>query len=304
MVFGDPIAQLQPLVCQFLRALAPKQAYAVDAEISETVRWRPHLLETPELRGWYFHIELPESDSWWERVATAKVQAPGLAIGIAAPLDALLDEEFLARCDELEASLLVLSVGTSGVLGPESYYPSISDFVYQTRLQLEPNCARALLDRALERALAEPDSNRKGVLLEVVVAMVLSQVRGFEVTDVGISNRSQQLDVLVHNRNSGGALSHSPLIIAEAKNWRDSVTPTEYAEFVRKLESRHGLAKLGYLVTTGRFTEGVALERRRESRNDTLVVLIDGRELTDIWRSGKTITEQIERLTIVASVGD
>jgi restriction endonuclease Mrr len=91
--------------------------------------------------------------------------------------------------------------------------------------------------------------------------------------------------------------------LAEAKNWSDPVGPNEYAAFLRKLLSRHGRAKLGYLVTTGRFTSGVGDERRRDSMADTLVVLIDGDELPELRRDGDGITEWLESMTMLAAVG-
>ena len=165
-----------------------------------------------------------------------------------------------------------------------------------------------MLDRGLKRALTKKKTTQKkdkldGVLLELVVAVLLSQVDGFEVRSIGIANRSQQMDVLVHNRNNAGTLSQSPLVLAEAKNWAASVTPTRYTLFLRKLKSRHGRAKLGYLVTTSRFTAGVLSEVCRESKQDILVVLVDGKALPLLWRSDSTITDAIEQITMDAAVG-
>jgi hypothetical protein len=112
------------------------------------------------------------------------------------------------------------------------------------------------------------------------------------------------MDVLVHNRNTSSALGLSPIVLAEAKNWRDPVDTNEYTAFLRKLQSRHGRARLGYLVTTGKFTAGVAAERRRDSMDQTLVVLVDGKALPLLWRGPKTITDNVEAATIRATVGN
>jgi hypothetical protein len=132
---------------------------------------------------------------------------------------------------------------------------------------------------------------------------MLSQVDNFEIANIGISNRTQQMDVLVHNRSVGGMLGASPLVLAEAKNWLNKVTPTEHAVFLRKLATRNKRAKLGFLVTTGKFTAGVPLEARRDSTDDIIVVLVDGVALPKIWRGPQSITQNIERLVIEASVG-
>lgn len=86
----------------------------------------------------------------------------------------------------------------------------------------------------------------------------MRQVAGFEVTQVGLSSRSQQLDVVITNRNVGGPLGMSPLVVVEAKNWTQPVGTQEYALFIRKLQTRHGRAKLGYFVTTDRLLRAYA----------------------------------------------
>jgi hypothetical protein len=206
-------------------------------------------------------------------------------------------------CNDLNAEIVVMPSEESAASSHPKYFASVADFIIENRAQLEITAAGKLLDSLFERAMSAEDGHRRGVLFELLVGLLLSQVRGFEVHDVGISNRSQQMDVLVQNRNAGGVLSASPIVLAEAKNWKDPVTPTEYAAFVRKLQSRHGRAKLGFLVTSGRFTEGVELERRRESVGEFLVVLVNGSQLIDIWRTDGAITEKIERLVITATVG-
>ena len=260
------------------------------------------MLETASVRGWYIHAGMPLSDSWAQRIEKAKAVKSKLRIGIAGTEQLFANEDFLQRCHELGASVLVYKQrGDTYVV--ERLFATVDDYIYSARLKLSVPAARNILDRALARSLSERNSNLKGVLLEVVVAVLLSQVEGFEVTSVGISNRTQQMDVFVHNRNVGGALGNSPIVIAEAKNWKDPVDTNEYAAFVRKLQSRHGRAKLGYLVTAGRFTAGVALERRRESLADTLVVLLDGQSLPLLWSDPESITAAVERATMIAAVG-
>ena len=296
----DPIPLLQTILRSFLRAASDK--IELDGIIGGNVPWRPHLLERAPLRGWYIHVATPLTESWIERIRRAKAIRPKLQIGIAATEELFANEEFLQVCHELNAAVLIFKSKGDTFIG-EELFPSIEDYVYNARLKLSPAAARGILDGVLSQALAEKNKQRKGVLLEVLVAVLLSQVDGFEVADVGISNRTQQMDVLVHNRNVGGALGSSPIVIAEAKNWKDPIDTSEYAAFVRKMESRHDRSRLGFLVTTSRFTAGVGAERRRESMKGTLVVLIDGQTLPSLWRSQKSITACVERITITATVG-
>jgi hypothetical protein len=259
-------------------------------------------LEVDEIRGWHIHVVRPLSDSWAQRIKAAVSAKQSLKIGIAAPENLFSDEDFLRLCDELNAAVIIYKVH-GNTFSAQEMFATVGDLIYTKRLKLSLNTASEVLDRAVNGAIYENNNNRKGVLLELVVAVLLSQVDGFEVSDVGISNRTQQMDVLVHNRNVGGALGGSPIVLAEAKNWKNPVDTSEYATFVRKLQSRHGRAKLGYLITTSRFTAGVSAERRRESMDETLIVLVDGKELPTLWRDFKSITEGFERITLRATVG-
>jgi hypothetical protein len=274
----------------------------IDGIIGRNIPWRPHLMETAPLRGWYIHSEMPLSNSWVERIRIAKNKKPKRSIGVAANEALLSDGKFLRSCHELEAVILPFSL-ESDRLTVSDLAPSVEDHICQTRLKLSSTTSRDILDRSLARALNEPNKQRKGVLLELLIAALLSQVDGFEVDDIGIANRSQQMDVLVHNRNVGSALGLSPIVLAEAKNWTNPVDTKEYAHFVRKLQTRHGRSKLGYRVTTGRFTAGVYIERARDSSNELLVVLIDGKQLPLLWQGLKTITANFERSTILAAAG-
>jgi hypothetical protein len=273
-----------------------------DGIISKSVQWRPHVFERPAKRAWWFHFAPPESDFWYSHASAAKTQDSKLALGVVATPEVLADDNLLAQIDELDCTLLTMQSRRDGFSIGEMY-ASAADFIYQRRLQLPIDLARSILDRALQRALDESNSQRKGVLLEVAAATLLSQVAGFEITQVGLSSRTQQLDVVISNRNVGGPLAMSPLVVVEAKNWTHPVGTPEYALFIRKLQSRHGRAKLGYFVTTDRFTAGVRQEMLRESTGETLAVLLDEHTFPRAWREKGTITENVERITVEAAVG-
>lgn len=302
----DPIPFLQANLSAYLRSRPESggDRIELDASIGKSVPWRPHLLQNRSNRAWYLHAVPPISDSWSKRIRIAQSAKKKLQIGVAGSEDLLSEEEFLETCHEMNASILSYKTRGDSVFG-HRYFSSTEDFICECRLKLSSDCAAKILDISYARALAEKNSQKKGVLLESVVAVLLSQVDGFEVTDIGISNRTQQMDVFVHNRNVGGTLGASPIVLAEAKNWKNPVGTDEYAIFLRKLETRHARAKLGYLVTTGRFTSGVEAERRRDSKNDVLVVLIDGKSLPLLWGdTHQNISERFERITSLAAIGN
>lgn len=300
---ADPIRAMQSAVRDFLCTTNKNAKVEFDTAVSPTMRWRPHIFQRDIRVGWQLHPVEPDSESWERRIRRAQISDSTLKIGIVT-LEEAFSSSFLIACYSLDAQIILMKSRKDGYVGGEHYW-SVADMICERRIKLTPDAARTILDLALQRALEARRDDEKGITLEVLVAILLSQVDNFEVEDIGISNRSQQMDVLVHNRAVGGVLSKSPLVLAEAKNWRKKkVTPVEYAVFLRKLETRHRQAKLGVLVTSGAFTGGVPLELRRESKSDVLVVLIDGKELPRIWRGPESITKRFERLVIEASVGD
>lgn len=208
-------------------------------------------------------------------------------------------ESILDWSDRLGACIMPLELMDGG---KPRIVASTSDYIYEERLKLTAAQLSLHMDRWMDRIETEGDRNRKGVLLEVAAALLLSQVRGMEVAYQGISSRTQQMDVLCHNRNAGGVLGKSPVVIAECKNWNYPVGRVEYDALYRKLGTRRGLAKLGFLIATDRIAGTVYEESLRDSTGDTLIVLVDGRTLRSIWAGQNDVTTEIENLVIRASV--
>jgi hypothetical protein len=97
----------------------------------------------------------------------------------------IADAYEMGAASNVELSKLLRDIAT---LPDTLNFGSVYDFIIETRAQLSADGARLLLDLSFSRAISEPNPNRKGVLLEVTVALMLSQVNGFEVHDVGISS--------------------------------------------------------------------------------------------------------------------
>ena len=301
-MIGDTVTAMQVAVRNYL-ATTSGGLVELDGVISPSVLWRPHVYQSKERVGWQLLSVAPDSSSWEKRIIRARAADAKLNIGVATTEDTLTYGEFLLACQRIGARIILLKERKNDFAFEKSF-ASIPDCVCERNIKLDAETARIMLDAALTRALQAKTNVEKGVSLEVLVALFLSQIDNFEVNDIGISNWTQQMDVLVHNRSVGGMLGSSPLVLAEAKNWRKKKVGTnEHALFLRKLNSRNGRAKLGFLVTTGKITAGVALEARRDSMDGTIIVFVDGVELPKIWRGTDSITREIERLVIEASVG-
>ncbi len=295
----DPLSVLIDTVGRaiFHRSKIQPKRYA---ELSPSVRWRPHLFEEQDRRAWYLLTEVPESDGWVRRIERACESVPGLTIGVCGPQLVLSREEVINSVDQLNARVMIVEEGDNG-FEMKFENTSILDMIYEERWRLPHPLTQLLLDRALTRALVNVDSYEKGALLELLVATLLSQVDGFEVTDRNVSSATQEIDVSVLNRNMGGPLSRGSLVLAEAKNWSSPVDRKEYNAFATKLRTRRGMAKLGFMVTTNRFTRACYMEHIGERYMDDIIVLLDKDRLPAVWRDFDSVTAGVERMVINAS---
>lgn len=300
----DPVADMRLAIRSHLESLgAPSRAIVDDYAIDPAVRWRPHVWDAEESRAW--HCATPDADpeSWITRMERARRARPGLKLGVCG--GAAVIASVLNQLDELEAAILVMpSTEDEGM--PRGLHRSATacDFIYEQRIALDQGLARTILDRNYARALAATTNEEKGVRLEIVSAVALSQVTGYHIGQHDISNRSQQMDLIVVNRNASGILAGGSVVVAEVKNWQSiPVTPNEYYGLMRKVESRHGRAKLGVLITSGRFTAGIETEAARDSMRDVMILRLDGTTFPALWRGGLSISEQYEREMMSAIAG-
>jgi len=299
---SDPVEEMRERLVAQLRKQKGTVKLRQDASLAPTIPWRPYVLDERSGVAWHILTERVESEFWVRRIERAKAIRSDLRVGVAMPQYLLYDQELLQTLNDLQARVAIVS--TEDVARDVALSNSVADAIYENRLRLSPAGAARILDRLLERCIAATTNVAKGVSLEVLTAVMLSQVEGFEMADVGVSNRSQQIDVRVHNRNAAGALGRSEIVIAEAKNWDLPVGTTEYFSVYRKIETRFGRSRLGYFVTTDRFTAAVEQERLRDSKGEILVVPLDKVTLPAIWRNATeqdNITRRLEAATIEAA---
>jgi hypothetical protein len=295
MLPRDPIESLREAVLAFISGDGTEgDPPQFDASFAPHIGWRPHILEGSPQRAWYLQPQPLENRDWLHRLKEGRRYSETLDLVVCAPETVLYDEPTLLHLDRSQVQVLRSEISENGakVVGEVS---TVCDMIYEQSLLLGIETARTLLNRALDRARTETDHNRRGVLLEVLSAVMFSQARGLRVKDVGVSRRAQQIDVTILNHNVGNPLlQSSPLIIAEAKNWRSPVGSEQYGWLHRKLLTSRGRAKLGFLITSGRFTDGVYTEAIRDSREDHMIVLLDGESLPAVWNNYEDITEGLE----------
>jgi hypothetical protein len=295
----DPITDLRRVVKNYLASKGIAADVTEDQPLGRSVPWRPHLYQAASQTAWYLITHVPESTAWARRMASAREVLPGIELVLCAPWRVIFDPQVLDAADRLNATLLPVEDDGNEYTATRAY-PGVSDLIYERNLRLDPQLARVILDRGMERAVDEPNPQRKGVLLEVVAAVMFSQVDGWRVKSGGISRRNQQVDVAVINERVGGILSRGELILAEVKNWTSPPGTVEYQSLHFKMTSSNGFVKMGFLITSDRFTKGVYIDAYRVSSTDLLIVLLDRDSFPAVWRNFPTITEGMEQMVLSA----
>lgn len=134
------------------------------------------------------------------------------------------------------------------------------------------------------QCLAESDSNRKGALLEDLVVLLLSSVRGF-VPSARRRNDIEELDVWVRNE-SGDPFwqKEAAFLLVECKNW-SSPTPASVLREVRdKVQYKSGRCRTGFVFAVAGFRESVSAVLEQSQGGDILSCRSTGRASGASWR--------------------
>jgi hypothetical protein len=134
-------------------------------------------------------------------------------------------------------------------------------------------------------AQAEGDRNKKGVLLERLVALLLKSIPGFERLDTRLRNSVEEIDVLVQNGSTDPFWhKESPYILVECKNWSKHIGAKELRDLWAKMEGRYNRCHLALLIAPGGVADTVRDLQLRKSEKDMLVVVIGAGDLDELIR--------------------
>ena len=155
-----------------------------------------------------------------------------------------------------------------------------------------------------EQVQSEKDKNRKGVLLERLVALLLKSIPGFDRLDSRIQNESEEIDVLVQNNAADPFWQkEKQYILVECKNWSKHVGTKEIRDFWGKIEGRHDRCSLALFVAPGGFADTVREFLLRKSEDGRLVLLIGPGELDELVRrpDRDEVLKEIHRRAVVTA---
>jgi ActR/RegA family two-component response regulator len=144
----------------------------------------------------------------------------------------------------------------------------------------------AALRQTWAAAQSATDPNRKGTLLEDLMVRILTTIPGFEYASPRRRNDLEEIDILVRNESSDPLWTkEGPYLLVECKNWSKPVGAEELSRFSYKMEHRYGRCRLGLFVAPGGFASTVKQHVLRDSKDHTLVLLLDAEGLARLVES-------------------
>jgi ActR/RegA family two-component response regulator len=228
--------------------------------------------------------------------------------------------DVLAKIKELRPQIEVIMLsayGSTAVVveamrrGAIDFVPKDRDYEDLVVLKLDRFIREAVLlaDRerninGLYETVLIEDVNRKGKALETLVASVFSSIEGLIEVGRNINTETEEIDITFSNESHHLRWQkESSLILVECKNWLSKrVGKNEFVIFKEKIENRAGRCRLGFLICVDEFAETITKEMLRGSKNDLLIVPIDGRKLEHLVRSenrNKLLLEFLTQATLI-----
>ncbi|MBK9263995.1 MAG: response regulator [Polyangiaceae bacterium] len=133
----------------------------------------------------------------------------------------------------------------------------------------------------------EKDRQRKGLLLEHLMELILKTIPGFNRLGSRMKNETEELDILVQNNSPDPFWQkESPYILVECKNWSSQHVGTkEVRDLLGKIEDRYQRCRLAVLVAVGGFADTVRLELAKGAKGNQLVMLMGAGDLDNLVKS-------------------
>ncbi len=196
------------------------------------------------------------------------------------------------------------------------YANSILNWIYNTVQTAQDGASRLMTDiiekynetsllalpELINQVKTTTDIDRKGKLLEELVARFFSEISGFNITERK-RTKTEEIDIVIMNKSEDNFWkSESSLILVECKNWANKPAgKNEYVAFREKLENRRGRAKIGFFISGKGFAKTFGLEDLRNSKEDLLIVPVDLRKFIEIIETHKNYSEELQKLCVEAT---
>lgn len=145
-----------------------------------------------------------------------------------------------------------------------------------SQISRDPEDLRRRLGELWEQTRSEAQPQRKGRLLEDLVALLFRNIPGFQVMKTRDSNRVQEIDVVIANESTDPVwIKEGPLFVVECKNQKERSDTPELLIFEGKMRRFRQRCTVGFFVAPSGFTTGFASQRSATSTERLLIVPID-----------------------------
>jgi hypothetical protein len=262
------------------------------------IDWNPHLVSSDK-RVCHIHVVSRLGNHWVQRMQAAR--AAGKQIVIAAPLNSWHSDQTLLLADELGAQAVL--VANDDDMWLAKTYRSTGQLIAREKLLVGPATLGVLGARMLTRARKLKEANARGDSFEDFLAFLFSQVPEFEIFAQDYNTATEEIDLIVKNRNTYGRAwpPNAPLILVSGKNRKDVVGAPSVTSLASKVEKRRGMCRLGFLCTSGAISRDARDHELRYSGGDNVLVLIDGKTL-DRLLGVADFPAELERLAVEAAL--
>ena len=149
----------------------------------------------------------------------------------------------------------------------------------------QANWIDAPLTTLVDRVETTTSNYEKGLVLEELTHRLFHNCLGFTVTDSRVQTETEEIDLIVLNNSTDPRFSReSAILLIECKNWSKKCGKNELVVFKAKVENRSSRCSIGFLISWNGFAETITKEMLRGSREQTLVIPIDGKAIKEAIR--------------------
>lgn len=146
--------------------------------------------------------------------------------------------------------------------------------------QPESNWGTHPLSKLVELVEKAKTSYEKGRSLEELILRVFNSNAGFSIIDSRVQTETEEIDLIVLNSSNDPRFRReSAILLIECKNWSGKCGKNEFVIFKEKIENRSSRCSLGFLISWNGFAGTVTKEMLRGSREQTLVIPIEGNDI-------------------------
>ncbi|HEY4281621.1 MAG TPA: restriction endonuclease [Chthoniobacterales bacterium] len=225
----------------------------------------------------------------------------GHTITIATPLSGWYSSDTLMVADGLGAEAIVLRQRASAWHAKK--YANAADLIAGENLIVDPAAVKSLGRKALALARGATSNHNRGRLFEKFLCFFFSQVTGFELHEHNYRTETEEIDAIFLNRRLHGQCWPSgPLVLISGKNTKAAAGAPAVTSLASKMQNRRGMCKLGFLCSAGTISSDARNHELRYSREDNLMVLIDGKDFDSLLDKAHRLDAELERLVVNASL--